>query len=54
MLTSWLNLDVGLGVWGGLDRYSIYECPVCGLTQEKGRTLFFLPDEWLVALSFIF
>ena len=54
MLTPWLNLEVGLGVWGGLDRYVLYECPVCGLTLEKGRKMFLLPDELLVALSLVF
>ena len=54
MLTPWLNLDLGVGVWGGLDRYAVYECPVCGLTLDRGRTLFFLPDDIRIALSLIF
>lgn len=54
MLTPWLNLDVGVGVWSGMDRFSVYECPVCGLTLEKGRKVFFLPDDLRVALSLIF
>ena len=54
MLTPWLNLDLGLGFWGGRDHYAIYECPVCGLTLERGRTVFFLPDDIRVALSLIF
>ena len=52
--SPWLNLDLGVGVWGGLDRYSVYECPVCGLTLDRGRTLFFLPDDIRIALSLIF
>lgn len=54
MLTPWLNLDVGVGVWSGMDRFSVYECPVCGLTLEKGRKVFFLPDDVRIALSLIF
>ena len=54
MLTPWLNLDVGVGVWSGMDRFSVYECPVCGLTLETGRKVFFLPDDLRIALSLIF
>lgn len=54
MLTPWLNLDVGVGFWGGIDRYSVYECPVCGLTLDKGQKTFLLPDRLMLALSFIF
>lgn len=54
MLAPWLNLEVGLGLWAGQDRYTVYSCPVCGLTEDSGRGFFVLPNEVLLALSVIF
>ena len=54
MLAPWLNLDLGLGLWAGQDRFTIYSCPVCGLTEDRGRAFFVLPNEVLVTLSVIF
>lgn len=54
MLASFLNLEMGAGVWGGIDNYRIYSCPVCGETIGSGRKAFILPDSLTLALSFIF
>lgn len=54
MLLKHLNLEFGLGLWGGLDKYVVYSCPTCGLTEESGRKFFILPNEFLVGLSYIF
>lgn len=54
MLTPWLNLEAGLGLWTGWDRFTVYSCPVCGLTEERGRRLFLLPDDWQLTLRLIF
>ena len=54
MLTPWLNLDFGLGIWAGRDRYTVYSCPVCGMTEDRGTGFFLLPNEVLLALSVIF
>lgn len=54
MLTPWLNVELGLGVWGGYDRYRVYDCPVCGITVERGRRFFLSPEDLIIALSFIF
>lgn len=54
MLGKHLNLEFGLGVWGGFDKYAVYSCPVCGLTESSGQKFFFLPSEVLVALSYVF
>lgn len=54
MLAPWLNLDLGLGLWAGQDRFTVYSCPVCGLTEDRGRAFFVLPNEVLVTLSVIF
>ena len=54
MLNAHFNLELGLGVWAGQDRYRRYACPECGVTEASGSKLFLLPDEWLLALTYIF
>lgn len=53
MITTWLNLDLGIGVWGGYKKYTRYSCPLCGVTTEKGEGPFVLPDA-RVAIQFVF
>lgn len=54
MLARHLNLEFGLGGWAGADFYTRYECPTCGLTLEEGRKAFILPNDIIVAISYIF
>ncbi len=54
MLHKRFNLEFGLGFWAGADRYRVYDCPVCGITQESGSTLFLLPSDVIIALSYVF
>lgn len=54
MLNSHLNIDVGAGLWGGWDRYTTYSCPVCGLVKDRGSRVFFLPNDILLALVYVF
>lgn len=54
MLSPHLNLDFGLGVWAGRDSYTTYACPRCGRITGSGLRNFVLPDDFLVALTFIF
>lgn len=54
MLNPHLNLDVGAGLWGGWDRYVTYSCPVCGLVKDRGSRVFFLPNDILLALVYVF
>lgn len=54
MIGPHLDLEFGLGLWGGWDRYTKYECPVCGLTLDEGQRGFLLPDDVLIALTYIF
>lgn len=54
MLTPYLNLDFGLGVWGGYDVYTVYACPRCGRVVADGAGYFFKMSDIIVALSFIF
>ena len=54
MLGKHVNLDFGLGVWGGYDKYVSYSCPTCGVTTDAGARFFVLPDEVLVAITYVF
>ena len=54
ILTPRLNLDFGLGLWGGYDVYTVYACPRCGRTVADGADYFFKMSDIIVALSFIF
>lgn len=53
-ITPWLDLDFGLGIWGGYTRYKQYDCPYCGRKTKEGEKFFLLPDEARIALMFIF
>lgn len=53
MLNEYLNLDLGIGVWGGYTKYVIYACPVCGVRTEEGGKAFILPDA-RVGIQFVF
>ena len=54
LLHPHLNLDVGIGLWGGYDRYVTYSCPVCGFTADGGERSFILPNDFLVSLTYVF
>ena len=54
MLTPWLNLDLGIGIWGGYKWYTRYACPRCGKITSTGEKWFILPDRLTVALMFTF
>ncbi len=54
MLGEHFNLELGIGGWAGADIFTRYECPVCGLTIGSGRKAFILPNDIILALSFVF
>ena len=54
MLNTHLNLDVGLGLWGGYDKYIAYECLKCGKVIDGGGKIFVLPNDILLTISYIF
>ncbi len=54
MLHPHLNVELGAGIWGGYDRYTVYSCPVCGFTEESGERTFLLPNEITLALVYVF
>lgn len=54
MLHKNLNLELGLGFWGGHTVYTSYSCPRCGRITDSGRKWFILPDDLIVSLAWIF
>lgn len=54
MLSRHFNLEFGLGVWGGSSWYRRYSCPYCGLTVQRGRKWFLLPDDVMISLAYVF
>ena len=54
MIHENLNLDFGLGAWGGKKTYITYACPNCGRITDKGSKWFVMPNEIIIALQYIF
>ncbi len=54
MLGKHFNIDFGLGFWTGYDKFSVYACPVCGVTENTGSKFFILPSDVMIALSYVF
>ena len=54
MLSTHLNIEFGVGLWSGIDFYRKYSCPSCGLTLESGKGIFFLPDDIMISLAYVF
>lgn len=54
MLSSWFNLDFGVGGWGGYTNYVTYACPECGRITDKGYKYFFLPNSLMMSAVFVF
>ena len=65
-IKPWLNIDFGIGFWGGKKYYKVYEsadwaCPECGKRVDRvdgneapSRGWFILPNYALASLMFIF
>ena len=54
MLSKHFNLDFGLGIWGGYEVYTTYECQHCGSVVDDGEKYFILPSDMIVSLTYIF
>ena len=54
MLSRHFNIEFGLGLWAGVDRYSRYSCPECGITTGRGIRVFALPDDIAVSVVYVF
>lgn len=54
MLHRNINLDIGLGLWGGYKKYTVYRCPTCGKIEEQGEKAFIMPNDFQLSLVFTF
>ena len=54
MLGRHFNIEAGAGVWGGADKYTVYSCPTCGRTLDKGNKTFVMLNEVLLSLTYVF
>lgn len=54
MLSKHVNLEFGIGVWGGHKWYTAYSCPRCGRIVDEGRKWFVAPNDLSVAVVFVF
>ena len=54
MLSSHFNIELGIGLWTGMDRFRQYDCPVCGHIVDSGNKLFLLPDDIMISVAYVF
>lgn len=54
MLTPHLNMEFGLGFWGGKAWYTKYSCPSCGEMLEAGQKYFMRPDDVMISIVYVF
>lgn len=54
MLHPRLNLEFGLGFWAGFSRYSSYDSAVCGVSVGHGGRGFFLPNDVIIGITYVF
>lgn len=54
MITPHINVEMGLGFWGGVKQYSVYSCPTCGKKLDGGSKAFILPNDIVIAFSYVF
>lgn len=54
LLNKWMNLEFGLGVWGGITEYKTYNAPRCGKLIGEGQKFFIMPDDINISIVFIF
>ena len=54
MVGKHFNVEFGASLWGGMEWFTIYSCPVCGDLELSGRKIFILPCDVIIAISYIF
>ncbi len=53
MVGNHFNVEAGIGVWAGYDRYTAFRCLHCGRITGQGSKYFVLPDDFLLSISYI-
>lgn len=54
MLHQHLNLELGVGMWTGYEKFITYACPVCGVIIDSGEKLFLKPNDIILSLTYVF
>lgn len=54
MVGRHLNIDFGVGIWAGYDRFVVYECPRCGRISGGGARGFLRPNDMLLSVAYVF
>ena len=54
MLSSHFNIEFGVGLWAGMDRFRQYDCPMCGHVVDSGDRMFILPDDIMISVAYVF
>ena len=54
MLSSHLNIEFGLGLWAGMDKYRKCSCTSCGYIVQSGKSMFVLPDDVSISFAYVF
>ena len=54
MLGPHFNIEAGAGIWAGQDWYTLYACPTCGRTLDRGDRRFLMLNEVLLGLTYVF
>ena len=54
MLGEHFNLEFGFGLWAGMKDYVVYACPTCGVRKDDGIKAFVMPNELIIAVSYVF
>jgi len=54
MLDKGINLEMGTGIFMGINNYTRYSCPKCGRKEEKKDKFILAPAGILLGISFVF
>lgn len=54
MVHPHLNIEFGMGLWSGIKKYAVYDCPACGRTVEKGSKGFVMPNDIMISVVYVF
>lgn len=54
MLSPHINFEFGAGLWAGYEFYTTYACPTCGRIVDSGERMFFLPNDLILGLVYVF
>lgn len=54
MVSPHFNMEFGIGLWGGHEVFTVYQCPTCGKVVDSGQKAFLLPNDALLGLVYVF